>query len=200
MSMSILSRRRESDMADPTRRRAGRNPEKQKYGIDLILLNGSVETTALDREGIDAGTQSGCFFPCRWTALSVCLTGQIQTFRSSLRASIRFGIDTVALSMSGCRVEASPRKQLHGVVLMGFIPASEAMRVADEAAINFVSMSQIASFYLRLRKRNIALIAAGEHQMDTFVRRYIHTNLAYKFIIVPDGATAFSIESVTQKG
>jgi hypothetical protein len=34
-----------------------------------------------------------------------------------------------------------------------------------------------------------ASISSGEHQMDAFVRRYIHQNLRYRFLVVPDGAT-----------
>ncbi len=51
-----------------------------------------------------------------------------------------------------------------------------------------------------LSNEEIASIAAGEHQMDVFVRRYIHKNLAYKFINVPDGATAYSIEASQKNG
>ena len=36
--------------------------------------------------------------------------------------------------------------------------------------------------------------------MDAFVRRYIHENLSYRFVIVPDGATAYRVEAVIKSG
>jgi hypothetical protein len=43
-----------------------------------------------------------------------------------------------------------------------------------------------------LTQADIASIAAGEHQMDAFVRRFIHENLSYRFVVVPEGVTAES--------
>jgi hypothetical protein len=39
-----------------------------------------------------------------------------------------------------------------------------------------------------LRQEDIADIASGRHQMDAFVRQYIHENLSYRFVMLPDGA------------
>jgi hypothetical protein len=39
-----------------------------------------------------------------------------------------------------------------------------------------------------LDQMDVAAIASGRHQMDAFVRRYIHENLSYRFLLVPDGA------------
>ena len=36
--------------------------------------------------------------------------------------------------------------------------------------------------------------------MDAFVRRYIHQNLRYRFLLVPDGATAYRIEAAIKNG
>jgi len=36
----------------------------------------------------------------------------------------------------------------------------------------------------------------GRHQMDAYVRRYIHENLRYRFVILPDAASAYEIEAV----
>jgi hypothetical protein len=38
----------------------------------------------------------------------------------------------------------------------------------------------------RLRPYDIAEIASGRHQLDDFVRRYIHEHLSYRFIMLPD--------------
>ena len=45
-----------------------------------------------------------------------------------------------------------------------------------------------------LSQEDITAIASGRHQMDAFVRRYIHENLKYRFVILPDGAAAYTIE------
>jgi hypothetical protein len=36
--------------------------------------------------------------------------------------------------------------------------------------------------------------------MDAFVRRYIHENLYYRFVLLPDGATAYSVEKAIKRG
>ena len=36
--------------------------------------------------------------------------------------------------------------------------------------------------------------------MDAFVRRYIHENLSYRFVILTDGATAFAVEAAIKRG
>ena len=51
-----------------------------------------------------------------------------------------------------------------------------------------------------LTQADIAAIASGRHQMDAFVRRYIHENLAYRFVVVPDGATAYTVEAAVKSG
>ena len=35
---------------------------------------------------------------------------------------------------------------------------------------------------------------------DTFVRRYIHENLSYRFVMMPDGAAAYSAEKTINSG
>jgi hypothetical protein len=51
-----------------------------------------------------------------------------------------------------------------------------------------------------LSQKDIADIASGRHQMDAFVRRYIHENLCYRFVMLPDGATAYTVEAVIKSG
>src|SRR5215510_9954603 len=51
-----------------------------------------------------------------------------------------------------------------------------------------------------LSQQDIAAIASGRHQMDAFVRRYIHENLSYSFVMVPDGATAYTVEAAIKRG
>ena len=51
-----------------------------------------------------------------------------------------------------------------------------------------------------LSQKDIAVIASGRHQMDTFVRRYIHENLCYRFVMLPDGAAAYAAEATIKSG
>jgi hypothetical protein len=41
----------------------------------------------------------------------------------------------------------------------------------------------------------IEMIASGRHQMDALVRKYIHHNLEYRFMVTHDGQSAYSTEA-----
>jgi hypothetical protein len=47
---------------------------------------------------------------------------------------------------------------------------------------------------------DIEAIGSGRHQMDAFVRRYIHENLRYRFVTLTAGAAAYAIESAIKSG
>jgi hypothetical protein len=51
-----------------------------------------------------------------------------------------------------------------------------------------------------LSQEDITAIASGRHQLDAFVRRYIHENLGYRFWMMPDGASAYTAEAVIKSG
>jgi hypothetical protein len=51
-----------------------------------------------------------------------------------------------------------------------------------------------------LAQEDITAIASGRHQMDAFVRRYIHENLSYRFVLLPDGSTAYAVEAAIKSG
>jgi hypothetical protein len=51
-----------------------------------------------------------------------------------------------------------------------------------------------------LSSEDIAAIASGRHQLDAVVRRYIHDNLSYRFVILPDGAAAYALEATIKDG
>jgi hypothetical protein len=51
-----------------------------------------------------------------------------------------------------------------------------------------------------LSRDDITAIASGCHQLDAFVRRYIHENLCYRFAMLPDGATAYTAEAAIKSG
>jgi hypothetical protein len=43
-------------------------------------------------------------------------------------------------------------------------------------------------------------IASGRHQMDALIRRYIHENLSYRFVILPNSRAASDLEAAIQDG
>src|SRR5215831_2308544 len=47
-----------------------------------------------------------------------------------------------------------------------------------------------------LSQDDIIAIASGRNQMDAFVRQYIHENLSYRFVMLPDGAAAYTLETM----
>jgi len=47
----------------------------------------------------------------------------------------------------------------------------------------------------QLSKDDISLVAQGSVSLDQRTREYIREKLAYRFVVVEDGFTAFSIES-----
>jgi hypothetical protein len=51
-----------------------------------------------------------------------------------------------------------------------------------------------------LSQDDIAAIASGRHQMDALVRRFIHDNLSYRFVTLPDGASSLALESTIRRG
>jgi hypothetical protein len=51
-----------------------------------------------------------------------------------------------------------------------------------------------------LSQEDVVAIASGRHQMDAFVRRYIHENLVYRFVMLPDGASAYAVEAAIKSG
>jgi hypothetical protein len=51
-----------------------------------------------------------------------------------------------------------------------------------------------------LSQDDIAAIASGRHQMDAFVRRYIHENVLYRFVMLLDGTAAYAVEAAIKSG
>jgi hypothetical protein len=51
-----------------------------------------------------------------------------------------------------------------------------------------------------LSQDDIAAIGSGRHQMDAFVRRYIHENFYFRFVMLPDGAAAYVVEAAIKNG
>jgi hypothetical protein len=53
---------------------------------------------------------------------------------------------------------------------------------------------------LTLSSEDIEDVASARHQMDAFVRRYIHENLSYRFVLLPDGSAAYAVEKTIKRG
>jgi hypothetical protein len=51
-----------------------------------------------------------------------------------------------------------------------------------------------------LSQEDVAAITSGHHQMDAWVRRYIHENLGYRFMMMSDGAAAYAAETAIKSG
>jgi hypothetical protein len=51
-----------------------------------------------------------------------------------------------------------------------------------------------------LSREDIASIASGRREMDALVRRYIHDELLYRYIVVKDGKEALAIETFIESG
>jgi len=47
---------------------------------------------------------------------------------------------------------------------------------------------------------DIGAIAEGRHQLDAYVRRYIHGHLLYRYVIVQNGKAALAIETEIKSG
>ena len=46
-----------------------------------------------------------------------------------------------------------------------------------------------------LSQEEITAITSGRHEMDAFVRRYIHEKLSYRFVVLADGKAASALEA-----
>jgi hypothetical protein len=51
-----------------------------------------------------------------------------------------------------------------------------------------------------LSQEDITAIASDRHQMDVLVRKYIHENLSYPFVILADGKAARALETEIRAG
>jgi hypothetical protein len=63
---------------------------------------------------------------------------------------------------------------------------ASARRSGDQFCAYVADRLVLPSFSLE----DVTAIVSGRHQMDAFVRRYIHENLKYRFAMLPDAAAA----------
>lgn len=101
----------------------------------------------------------------------------------------------VGMSGRGITAETVRRNTPHGIYTRLQSHAS-GRRSGDQFCVYVADRLVLPT----LSQEDIAAIAAGRHQMDAFVRRYIHENLSYRFVVVPDAATAFALEAALKSG
>jgi len=101
--------------------------------------------------------------------------------------------------MLACLDMESRRKRLAGTRRLASIRACKATPAGGAVGINSAFTWPTALFCLPYRKTTSQL-ASGRHHMDAFVRRYIHDNLSYRFVLMPDGSATYAIEKTIKQG
>jgi hypothetical protein len=105
-----------------------------------------------------------------------------------------------ALSMSACLDEEYRLRQIVVIPPRAFTRGFKATLVDVGVAISsaFTWLNRLV--LPTLSQDDITAIASGRHQMDAFVRRYIHENLRYRFAMLPDGTVAYTVETAIKNG
>jgi hypothetical protein len=101
----------------------------------------------------------------------------------------------VGMSGRGITSETVPRNTPHGIYTRMQSHAS-GRRSGDQFCVYVADRLVLPA----LSQEDIGAIASGRHQMDAFVRRYIHENLSYRFVLVPDGSAAYAAEKLIKQG
>ncbi|MCP1837118.1 hypothetical protein ACVIHI_001506 [Bradyrhizobium sp. USDA 4524] len=101
----------------------------------------------------------------------------------------------VGMSGRGISEATVPRNTPHGIYTRLHSHAS-GRRSGDQFCVYVADRFVLPM----LTQEDIAAITSGRHQMDTYVRRYIHENLLYRYLIVQDGRTAPAIEAAIKAG
>ena len=118
----------------------------------------------------------------------------------SVPGSIRSGTIMAASSMSACPDEVSlletPRRNTPQGIYTRLQSHAGGRRSGDQFCVYVADRLALPA----LTQEDIAAIASGRHQMDAFVRRYIHENLVYRFVMLPDGAAAYALEAAIKSG
>jgi hypothetical protein len=101
----------------------------------------------------------------------------------------------VGMSGRGISETTVPRNSPHGIYTRLHSHAS-GRRSGDQFCV-YVADRFVLPI---LTQDDIAAIASGRHQMDAHVRRYIHANLLYRYVIMQDGRAALAIEAAIKAG
>jgi hypothetical protein len=101
----------------------------------------------------------------------------------------------VGMSGRSITAETSRRDKPHGIYTRLHSHAS-GRRSGDQFCVYVADRLVLPT----LSQEEITTIATGGHSMDAFIRRYIHRNLSYRFVMLPDGAAAYAIEAAIKNG
>src|SRR5215475_7225083 len=101
----------------------------------------------------------------------------------------------VGMSGRGITTETTRRNTPHGIYTRLKSHAS-GRRSGDQFCVYVADRLVLPT----LSQEDIAAIALGRHQMDAFIRRYVHENLCYRFVMLPDGAGAYAVEAAIKSG
>lgn len=101
----------------------------------------------------------------------------------------------VGMSGRGISEQTQPRNTPHGIHTR-LASHAAGRRSGDQFCVYVADR-----FVLPLLSPNdIAAIAEGRHQLDAYVRRYIHGHLLYRYVIVQDGKAALALETKIKSG
>lgn len=101
----------------------------------------------------------------------------------------------VGMSGRGITAETQRRNAPHGIYTRLHSHAS-GRRSGDQFCVYIADRFVLPT----LTAEDVQAIASGRHQMDAFVRRYIHENLGYRYVMLPDGETAYAAEATIRSG
>jgi hypothetical protein len=101
----------------------------------------------------------------------------------------------VGMSGRGITAETTRRNTPHGIFTRLASHAS-GRRSGDQFCVYVADRLVLPT----LTHEDISAVGSGRHQMDAFVRRYVHANLLYRFAMLPDGVAAYAVEAAIKNG
>ena len=103
----------------------------------------------------------------------------------------------IYVGMSGRAITAdtSPRSTPHGIYTRLHSHAS-GRRIGDQFCVYVADRLVLPN----LSAKEIASIVSGRHNLDAFVRRYIHEHLGYRFAVLPSVTQAYAMETAIKSG
>ena len=101
----------------------------------------------------------------------------------------------VGISGRNITTDTAPRNRPHGLHTR-LNSHFSGRRSGDQFCVYVADYLVLGS----LKANEIENVSTGRHQLDAYVRQYIHANLGYRFVILPDGKTACDIERTIKAG
>jgi hypothetical protein len=101
----------------------------------------------------------------------------------------------VGMSGRGIAADTKSRNTPHGIYTRLASHAS-GRRSGDQFCVYVADRLVLPT----LSSEAIEMIVSGQHQLDALVRKYIHENLGYRFMVTHDGPSAYAIEANIRSG